>query len=202
MLVAMANDRAHLNYTRRGFLGAVAAAQIAQPARAQTTASGQSIVCRVIDRDTGRPVPARVRLVDEHSNEVVPLGHAPALAEDAQEGDVRFQGRRYSYVDGEFRVDPRRLPLQFQVLKGYEYEIAGGELTAELTRDGMFTIPLFRWSSLANQGWYSGDIHIHHIAPKTCRLEMDAEDLNVANILTSDFTRDQAEFEGKLNTHS
>ena len=69
------------------------------------------MVCRVIDRDSGRPVPARVRLMDEHSNEVVPLGHAPALAEDAQEGDVRFQGRRYSYVDGEFRVDPRRLPL-------------------------------------------------------------------------------------------
>jgi hypothetical protein len=33
-------------------------------------------------------------------------------------------------------VDPRRLPLQYQVLKGYEYGIAGGELTAALTRDG------------------------------------------------------------------
>jgi hypothetical protein len=31
---------------------------------------------------------------------------------------------------------------------------------------------------------------------------MGAEDLNVANILTSDFTRDRAEFEGKLNTYS
>ena len=31
---------------------------------------------------------------------------------------------------------------------------------------------------------------------------MDAEDLNVANILTSDFTRDQKEFEGKLNAYS
>src|SRR5207248_787130 len=156
MLVAMANDQAHwhLSYSRRGFLGAVAAANIAHPARAQTTASGQPasgqpIVCRVIDRDSGRPVPARVRLVDEHSNEVVPLGHVPALAEDAQEGDVRFQGRRYSYVDGGFRVDPRRLPLQYQVLKGYEYGIAGGELTAAQARDGVFSIPLARWSSVA-----------------------------------------------------
>jgi len=204
MLVAMPNDRAglHLPYTRRGFLGAVAAAQVARPAQAQTAASGQAILCRVIDRDSGRPVPARVRLVDQYSNEVVPLGHAPALAEDAQEGDVRFQGRRYSYVDGEFRVDPRRLPLEYQVLKGYEYGIAGGELTAAASREGTFTIPLSRWSSVADRGWYSGDIHIHHIAPKTCRLEMDAEDLNVANILTSDFTRDRAEFEGKLNAYS
>jgi hypothetical protein len=54
---------------------------------------------------------------------------------------VRFQGRRYSYVDGEFRIDPRRLPLQYQVLKGYEYGIAGGELTASAARGGSFTIP-------------------------------------------------------------
>jgi hypothetical protein len=201
--MAMANDRAdsYSRSTRRGFLGA-AAATLATQARAQTGNSGQPIICRVIDRDSGRPVPARVRLVDEHSNEVVPLGHVPALAEDAQEGDVRFQGRRYSYLDGEFRVDPRHLPLQYQVVKGYEYGIAGGELTRATQRGGIFTIPLSRWSAAADRGWYSGDIHIHHIAPKTCRLEMNAEDLNVANILTSDFTRDQAEFEGRLNAHS
>jgi hypothetical protein len=204
MLAAMANERSdlHLNYSRRGFLATVAAAKMSMPALGQTVASGEPIVCRVIDRESGRPVPARVRLVDEHSNEVVPIGHAPALAEDAQEGDVRFQGRRYSYVDGEFRVDPRHLPLQYQIVKGYEYGIAGGDLTATLTRDGTFTIPLSRWSAAADRGWYSGDIHIHHIAPKTCRLEMDAEDLNVANILTSDFTLDQAQFEGKPNGYS
>src|SRR6266513_2704892 len=104
MLVTMANDRADLllNCSRRGFLGTVAAS-IAPGTPAQTDGAGKAIVCRVIDSDSGRPVPARVRLVDEHSNEVVPLGHAPALAEDAQEGDVRSQGRRYCYVDGEFR---------------------------------------------------------------------------------------------------
>jgi hypothetical protein len=64
------------------------------------------------------------------------------------------------------------------------------------------TVPLSRWSSLSQKGWYSGDIHIHHIAPKTCRLEMDAEDLNVANILTSDFTLDQEQFEGRINSNS
>ena len=61
---------------------------------------------------------------------------------------------------------------------------------------------LTRWSSLADRGWYSGDIHIHHISPKTCRVEMEAEDLDVANILTSDFTVDQSEFEGRVNRYS
>ncbi len=78
----------------------------------------------------------------------------------------------------------------------------GGELDAASARGGVFTIPLSRWSTISERGWYGGDNHIHHISPKTCRLEMDAEDLNVANILTSDFTLDQTEFEGRLNKYS
>jgi hypothetical protein len=197
----MSNERIGSGWdlSRRNFL---IAAGGSIPAAAQTPASGEPIVCRVVDQETGRPVPARVRLVDPQSNELVPLGHSSTLAPDAQEGDVRFQSRRYAYVDGEFRVDPRWLPLQYQILKGFEYGIAGGELTRAAVRDGAVTIPLSRWSSISSRGWYSGDIHIHHIAPKTCRLEMDAEDLNVANILTSDFTRDQAEFEGRVNSNS
>jgi hypothetical protein len=105
-------------------------------------------------------------------------------------------------VDSSFQVDAAWLPLKYQVVKGYEFRIAEGELRSEHLRDGVVTIPLSRWSSLSRRDWYSGDIHIHHIAPQTCRLEMDAEDLNVANILTSDFTADQSQFEGKVNIHS
>jgi hypothetical protein len=191
-----------VNWTRRGFLRTAPVAGIARLAGAQSAVSTQPIVCRVIDSMSGRPVPARVRLVDARGDELVPLDHSRELADDAQQGDVRFQSRRYDYVDGEFRVDPRRLPIQYQVIKGYEYTIAAGELDAKTTRDGVFSIPLSRWSAISGRGWYGGDNHIHHISPKTCRLEMDAEDLNVANILTSDFTKDQREFEGRLNKYS
>ena len=94
------------------------------------------------------------------------------------------------------------MPLCYQVIKGYEYVIAEGEISSSDLRDGAITIPLSRWSSVADTGWYSGDNHIHHISPKTCRLEMDAEDLDIANILTSDFTLDQSEFEGGINRFS
>ena len=182
-----------------GHCGGAGAARLAA---AQSASPTQPVVCRIIDSGSGRPVPARVRLVDSRGAELVPLGHSRELANDAQEGDVRIQSRRYSYVDGEFRVDPRWLPVQYQVIKGYEYTIAGGELDLSGARGGTFTIPLTRWSAIFERGWFAGDNHIHHISPKTCRLEMDAEDLNVANILTSDFTRDQAEFEGRLNKYS
>ena len=189
------------DWTRRGFLSA-AGVGIAGIAGGQKTASSQAVVGRLVDAATGRPVAARVRLVDANGNELVPLGHATELAADAQQGDVRFQSRRYSYVDGEFRLDPRRLPVQYQVIKGYEYTIMAGELDAGSAHEGVFTIPLTRWSAISEKGWDAGDNHIHHVSPKTCRLEMDAEDLNVANILTSDFTSDQAEFEGRLNQYS
>ncbi|MBI4877390.1 MAG: CehA/McbA family metallohydrolase [Acidobacteria bacterium] len=172
---------------RRSFLGGL-----------PLLAAGGPATFRILDKATGRETAARIRLVDAQGAEAVPLGHAESLEEGAREGDVRIQSRRFAYVDGRFTLDPRRLPLKYQVVKGYEYLMAEGELRAQ----GPFDIPLTRWSELSRKGWQSGDIHIHHIAPKTCRLEMEAEDLNVANILTSDFTLDQDRFEGQASAHS
>ncbi len=169
---------------------------------ASAAQDGRPLTCRVVDARSGSKVPARVRLVDARGSEVVPAGHPTILAQNAQEGDVRFQSRRYAYVDGGFEVPLAALPLKYQVIKGYEYVMAEGEITAGNLRDGAATIALSRWSDVGRRGWYSGDIHIHHIAPRSCRLEMEAEDLNVANILTSDFTADQDQFEGKVNAAS
>jgi hypothetical protein len=166
------------------------------------SAEPKAITCRVADSALGRELTARVRLVDAQGREMVPLGHPEILADGAQEGDVRFQSKRFCYVDGQFQINSSAFPLKYQAIKGYEYRIAQGTIDANSIKDGVMTIPLSRWSSLAQKGWYSGDIHIHHIAPKNCRLEMDAEDLNVANILTSDFTLDQEQFEGRINSNS
>lgn len=178
---------------RRSFL-ASAASLLAPPER--------PLAIKVVDQHSHRPLTARVRFTDAQGREVVPLGHPSSLADDAHEGDVFFQSRRFAYVDGAFTLDPTAGPLRYQVIKGYEYLFAEGELTAANLRQGALTIPLTRWNDLTAHGWYSGDVHIHHIAPKTCSLEMDAEDLHVANILTSDFTADQSQFEGKLNSFS
>ncbi len=191
-------------YDRRRFLrDAGAAVWLSAGGRLGRAApDGNAVSCRIVDEQSGRAVTARLRLTDARGNDVVPAGHPSELAPDAQQGDVRFQSKRFAYVDGNFAVDPRAMPLRYQVIKGYEFVIAEGTISSEELREGRVTIPLARWSQLAERGWYSGDIHIHHISPQTCRLEMDAEDLNVANILTSDFTFDQSEFEGRLNRYS
>src|ERR1051326_4699637 len=169
---------------------------------ARASPDGNALSCKIVDQQSGRPITARLRLTDARGNDVVPAGHPSELAPDAQQGDVRFQSKRFAYVDGNFVVGRRALPLRYQVIKGYEFAIAEGPISDDEVRHGGVTIPLAKWSSLSERGWYSGDIHIHHISPKTCRVEMDAEDLDVANILTSDFTFDQSEFEGRLNRYS
>lgn len=185
------------HWTRRRLLSLASGAGFGFPSRAASP-----VHCRVVDARSGQPVSARLRLTDASGREIVPAGHPAELAPDAHEGDVRFQSKRFAYVDGGFAIDPRSLPLRYRLIKGYEFVIAEGRIAQEDLRDGGVVIPLSRWSSLADRGWYSGDIHIHHIAPRTCRLEMEAEDLDVANILTSDFTADQVEFEGRVNRYS
>jgi hypothetical protein len=190
-------------WNRRRFIrDAVAGACLAADKFGLAAADGKALRCKIIDEHSGSSASARIRLTDARGHDVVPLGHPSELAPEAQQGDVRFQSKRFAYVDGEFSVDPNLLPLHYQVIKGYEYVIAEGRISSEDPTKGAITIPLSRWSSLAGGNWYSGDIHIHHISPKTCSLEMDAEDLDIANILTSDFTTDQSEFEGRLNRYS
>ncbi len=193
-----------MSQNRRRFLAGTIAGAALTATRGLGLAAPNSnaVVCKIADERSGRALAARIRLTDARGNDIVPLGHPTELAPDAQQGDVRFQSKRFAYVDGEFSVDPNSLPLRYQVIKGYEYVIAEGELSSSAVRDGAITIPLSRWSSLADRGWYSGDNHIHHVSPKTCRLEMESEDLDVANILTSDFTLDQAGFEGGINRFS
>jgi len=187
--------------TRRRFLEQVTKLAALTPA-ASGQSDGKPLTCRITDASTGKPTAARIRLLDARGEEVVPLGHPATIPEDAQQGDVRILLRRFAYVNGQCEIDPRRLPLRYQVVKGYEYTIAEGTLTTEDARKGSAVIPLSRWSNIAARHYHSGDIHIHHISPKTCHLEMEAEDLEVANILTSDFTTDRAEFEGRLNSNS
>jgi hypothetical protein len=157
---------------------------------------------RIVDAATRRPLAARIRLLDVRGAEVAPIGRNAEPAKGAVEGDVRFQSRGYFYAQGELAVRPDSLPLRYTVVRGYEYRIAEGTLTPAMLKEGAATIELERWSSAARRRYYSGDVHIHHISPKTCRLEMEAEDLDVAHILTSDFTNDRHEFTGDVHSSS
>jgi len=181
-------------WTRRGFLAGAAAGLPAQ--------DGRAVEVRVIDGETRRPTAARVRLIDAHGRDIAPIGHPPEPDPKGMQGDVLFHGKRYSYVNGGFAVRPDQLPLRYVAIKGFEYEYAEGTIPAPDPLGNPADIRLAKWSAWKRRGWLAGDTHIHHISPHTCKLEMEAEDLDVANILTSDFTSDEHEFEGRLNRNS
>jgi hypothetical protein len=108
------------------------------------SAQERTINCRVVDAPTQREVAVRIRLLDATGREIVPLGHPPTLSDKAQEGDVRFQRRRFAYVAGKFKLAAAELPIKYQIIKGYEYRIAEGEIRAADSKDGVVTIPLER----------------------------------------------------------
>src|SRR6266851_4442184 len=131
---------------RRRFLIDTVAGAYLTAADGLAAPTANAVQCKIAEERSGQPMSARVRLTDARSNDIVPAGHPSELAPDAQQGDVRFQSKRFAYVDGNFDVDPRALPLRYQVIKGYEFVIAEGQISAEELRDGGITIPLTKWS--------------------------------------------------------
>ena len=70
------------------------------------------------------------------------------------------------------------------VLGGFEYEpvrqklqIANGQRELELR--------LKRWCHVNDEGWYSGDSHLHFLSAQGSHSEAKGEDLNVVHMLQS-----------------
>jgi hypothetical protein len=129
---------------------------------------------RVWDRVSGRPLEARVSVQASTG-----LFCAPANATlKVGPGDPFF------YCDGTFAVDVIRGQTDIVVERGTEYRPF--RLTLALPANGSVDVdlPLERWISLPEQGWYAGNTHVHYDEKETRpldRLQLDprVEDLPV-----------------------
>jgi hypothetical protein len=61
---------------------------------------------------------------------------------------------------------------------------------------GEQTFRLHRWINTGEEGYMNGDTHVHYLTLDQCHLQMRAEDLEVLNLLTSDFTNDRRSSRG------
>src|SRR5690606_20973988 len=50
-----------------------------------------------------------------------------------------------------------------------------------------------------DEGYVNGDTHVHHLGTADAHLQLRAEDLDLLNLLTSDFTDDAEKFTGALD---
>ena len=129
---------------------------------------------RVWDRASGRPLEARVSVQASTG-----LFCAPADATlKVGPGDPFF------YCDGTFAVEVLRGATDIVVERGTEYRPL--RLTLILPANGAIDVdlPLERWISLPEQGWYAGNTHVHYDEKETrpldrLRLDPRVEDLPV-----------------------
>ena len=153
---------------------------------------GQSVcqgkfVAQIVSQETGEPVAATVRLTDE----------AGALVEiEGEHAHVEYLQLRWCYVDGEIQVErPDSEGLNMTIRRGLEtipLETTIGNEPEQVFR-------LKRWINMKEEGYISGDTHVHFLELEQCHLQMRAEDLEVLNLLTSDFTDDVHKFSGDLD---
>ncbi|MCW3089790.1 MAG: putative glucose/L-sorbosone dehydrogenase, distantly related to bacterial beta-galactosidase [Ferruginibacter sp.] len=163
----------------------------------------KKIIVRIFD-EHGKPTAARIRITGKDSIYYAPEGHSADFPITEREGDLGQGGdvildnnRRFAYVDGTCNIDlPEKETFQFEVVKGFAYRFVDRVITVSSETDSV-NIQLEKWFEFPKQArWYSGDIHTHEIDSATALLSMKAEDVNVCNILISDFTTDQQSFRG------
>jgi hypothetical protein len=144
----------------------------------------------VLDDETGRPVPCRVAFRSAAGVPYQPHGHHSHVNSDLGTwhidvgGDVRLGRLSYAYIDGTCQGWLPTGDVIADVARGFEYEplrepirIAAGQ--RELT------LRIRRWTSMNERGWYSGDSHVHFLSARGSLTEQQGEDLNVVNLLQS-----------------
>ena len=144
----------------------------------------------VLDDETGHPVPCRVAFRSPEGIPYQPHGHHNHVNSDLGTwhidigGDVRLGRLSYAYIDGRCQGWLPTGDVLVDVARGFEYtplreriRIAPGQ--RELT------LRIRRWTSMNALGWYSGDSHVHFLSAQGALTEQQGEDLNVVNLLQS-----------------
>lgn len=159
-----------------GGIAAILPVPAAERPRAPATVEGE-----IVDAETGRPLPARLYIQAEDGGWHYPTSVSPAgsaLRYERQRANSDSFERHTTLSAHPFRVDLPPGRYVFTVACGPEYRRTRREVTvaAGLPR---VSLPLQRWANLAQEGWYSGDTHVHRAPDELANLLL-AEDLNVA----------------------
>ncbi len=161
------------------------------PLRVEVLERGRNWVhVTVLDDETDRPVPCRVHFCSPDGVPYQPYGHHDHVNSDLGTwhidvgGDLKLGRTSYAYIDGRCQGWLPRGDVIVDAARGYEYEPF--REVAHIERDRReLTLRLRRWVHLNEQGWYSGDSHVHFLSTQGSLLEQQGEDLNVVNLLQS-----------------
>ncbi|MFH1571716.1 MAG: CehA/McbA family metallohydrolase [Gemmatimonadota bacterium] len=163
------------------------------PVRVEVVAPGgrQWVHVRVVDEDEGTPTSCRIHFRTAHGAYVAPHGHHADVNtgwfEDVG-GDCKVRGTPYAYIDGTCQIE---LPLGLvyvEAARGFEYAPLRSRLEIKPGQRDL-TLRLRRTFDMKARGYWSGDTHVHFLSTQASHLEAAAEDLNVVNLLASQWGR-------------
>ena len=165
---------------------------VAQPGmRVEVAEQGRNWVhVTVLDDDTGRPVPCRVAFRSAAGVPYQPHGHHSHVNSDLGTwhidvgGDVRLGRLSYAYIDGTCQGWLPTGEVIADVARGFEYEPLRARIAIAAGQREL-TLRIRRWTSMNERGWYSGDSHVHFLSAQGSLTEQQGEDLNVVNLLQS-----------------
>ncbi len=144
----------------------------------------------VLDDETGRPVPCRIHFRTPEGVPYAPHGHHAHVNGNMGTwhidvgGDVRLGQMSYAYIDGRCQGWLPRGDVIVDVARGYEYEPIRRRVRIEPGQREL-TLRLKRWVHMKQQRYFSGDTHVHFLSTQGSHLEGQGEDVNVVNLLAS-----------------
>ena len=144
----------------------------------------------VVDDDTGEPLPCRVHFRSPEGIPYQPDGHHNHVNSNMgtwhidNGGDLRMGQITYAYIDGRCQGWLPRGDVIVDVARGFEYEPLRTTIQIEPGQREL-TLRLKRWTNMNQQRWFSGDSHVHFLGAQGAHHEAQAEDLNVVNLLAS-----------------
>src|SRR6266700_3591588 len=144
----------------------------------------------VVDDETGQPVPCRVHFRSPDGIPYQPHGHHSRVNANMGTwhldvgGDLRLGSISYAYIDGTCQGWLPRGEVLVDVARGFEYEPLRTRVTIAPGQQEL-TLRLKRWCNMNARRWFSGDTHVHFLSTQGSHSEAQGEDLNVVNLLLS-----------------
>jgi hypothetical protein len=144
----------------------------------------------VLDDETGAPLPCRIHFRTPEGIPYAPHGHHAHVNSNLGTwhvdigGDVRLGQITYAYIDGRCQGWLPRGEVIVDVARGFEYEPLRTKVTIWPGQREL-VLRLKRWTNMNRQRWFSGDTHVHFLSTIGSQLEARGEDLNVVNLLQS-----------------
>ncbi len=159
--------------------------------RVEVAPSGKNWVhVTVEDADTGMPVPCRAHFRSPQGVPYQPHGHHNHVNSGLDTwhvdvgGDLRLGQATYAYIDGTCQGWLPRGEVIVDIARGYEYEPVRRKVEIKPGQREL-KLQIKRWTNMNDRRWFSGDSHVHFLSHQGSLTESAGEDLNVVNLLQS-----------------